>query len=253
MKKILAVLMMGLLILGVAGMADAALLGYVDSPSTNSTDWATAVTNSGGVINANVNFNSLSTGVLNGNFYQGTDGVTLTASGAFNGVAFGEGPAQGNVYSPILNSGEGLHSASNYLNGGSGEWQLTVSFDSVVSGFGLNTIDYFGASGGQESLTIEAFTGAGGTGTSLGSFSSFNQNYQMNHIYFMGLISDSNDIMSVVFTDFNGGTGDVIGVDDIVFATSSSSSPAPVPEPATMLLLGFGLVAIAGFRKRLQK
>jgi hypothetical protein len=52
----------------------------------------------------------------------------------------------------------------------------------------------------------------------------------------------------VVFGDF---AGDLVNLE--VFDQRFSQVPEPVPEPATMLLIGTGLVGLAGFRRKFRK
>lgn len=222
-----------------ATQANCAVVGFVSNPSGNSTDWATFVLGEGGTINSNVNFDSHPTGTLQGNFYQVSDGVTLTPSGAVGNVTFGQGPNDGNTTGS--QPAEGTHPASNYLTVGSGFNTLTISFDQPVIGAGLSTIDLFQG----ETLNIAAYSGPSGTGSLLGSFdSTTGNNYQPNNVYFMGIGRNEGDIRSIVFTDNDGGTGDNVGLDDIVFATS------PIPEPSGVLALSCLLLSSVFFRNR---
>lgn len=200
------------------GASFATVTGFVNNPSTNSSDFATAATGLGATINTDVNFDTHPLGTLNNSFYTLSDGVTLTPSGAnINTVQYGVGPLQGNTQNAI--PGEGPHPASNYLFVSSPPANLVISFNAPVTGVGLFTIDYFNPSPYNNFLTIEAFTGQGGTGVSLGVFTSLNVNLQNDNLYFMGLVSTNNDIQSLVFTRLSDNTGDVIGIDDIRFAT----------------------------------
>jgi hypothetical protein len=229
--------------------ADAATTGFVNNPTTNSSDWSTYVIGQGATIKSNVNFDSHPTGLLLTNFYLLSDGVSLLPSGDVTNVTFGSGPGQGNTTSPPLSTGEGLHPASNYLEDGSGASSLTISFTTPVLGAGLYVVDYFDPNT-SESLTIDAYTGANGTGSLLGSFSAVSFNFQPNNMYFMGVASDAANIGSIVFSDFNGGSGDVMGIDNIVFATGQTSS---VPDAgSSFALLGLAMSGMAFLRRKIM-
>ena len=230
----------------------AGVVGYVNNPTTNSSDFATGVASLGGALNTDVNFDAMPTGTLISNFYTATDGVTLTASDNMNQVVFGPGPGQGNTFSPPLSPGERPHPASNYLQanspgGGPGN-SLTISFNTPVLGVGLFTVDYFGAAGFNNFFSIEAFTGQNGTGASLGSFTSVQFNFQPNNLYFMGVTSSSGDIGSLVLSRATDNTGDVVGIDNIEFAKGGA-----VPEPSSLILGligGMGMLGHVGRRRR---
>ncbi|EDY83594.1 hypothetical protein VDG1235_3221 [Verrucomicrobiia bacterium DG1235] len=252
MKKTITASLLFLAI-GVAGHSHAVTTGFVTNASSNSSEWSTYVTSLGSSINSNVNFDAHSIGALDGSFYTTSDGVTLTANGDSNTVANGAGPGQGNTDGAI--KGEGLHAISNYLFDGGSASSLVISFAESVFGAGLSVIDYFNPNSSNQ-LSIEAFTGENGTGSSLGSFTSIGANFQRNNVYFMGIASDTANIRSIVFTDINDATSDTTGIDDIVFAQASSArrSSEGVPDSgsAALLLIG-GLLVIASLKSRLAE
>lgn len=223
--------------------ANAATVGFVSSPGTNSSDWAASVGLLGKSINDSVNFNAMPTGTLDGNFYAATDGVTITPGGNVGSVTFGAGPGQSNTSG--VGANEGAHAASNFLFLGANPSSLTFNFDALVFGAGLFTLDVFQGSG----LEIEAFTGLNGTGTSLGVFAAVAGNFQQNRLYFLGLTSDTG-FRSFVFRDTNNNGGDTFGVDDFVFATGGNVTTVPLPAAGLLLLAGLGGLGLSASRRR---
>jgi hypothetical protein len=227
-------------------IAQAAVIGFVDNPTGNSTDWNSFVTNVGASINTNVNFDTHPLGALQSDFYSASDGVTF-ANVNFGIVGAGTGSQTGSLPGP-RSSGEGNLGQATYLRNSNGAFSFTVSFDEAVTGVGLMTADYFNPFG-NNTASIEAFSGVNGTGQSLGRFNASALNFQLNNLYFMGLADTQDSIRSVVLSG-PGLFGDTVYIDQIAFARLGTE-PETVPEPLGVLAIavcGLGLTLRCKYR-----
>jgi hypothetical protein len=215
--------------------ASANAITYANDPTGNSIDFAEGVSANGGSITT-YTFDDLVTGTLNPDAYAG---LTLNATGAFTTISYGTGPEQSNTTTAPLSDGEGSHPASNYLGDNVTDYgTLTVDFATPVPGAGIFTIDAFnpGSDALSDNFSLSAWTGANGTGTLLGTATGAQFNFQPDYLYFLGIVSEADNIGSIVFSQDGSLSGDVIGLDNLEVA-SASPAGSVTPEPDTSALL----------------
>lgn len=116
---------------------------------------------------------------------------------------------------------------------------FSIMFSEAIAAFGFYGID-LGDFAGQITVTL-----ASGSTTS----------YDIPHtvgapggsVIFWGIIDTENLFTSITFSN-TGSSADYFGFDD--FTIGSYEQVVTTPEPVTMLLLGFGLIGLAGFRRK---
>ena len=212
------------------------IVGFADDPSANSGNWSQAVAAAGGVIQT-IDFESHpTTAALNSQFYA-SQGVEIVPQ---RQATVGVGPlSSGPPFNdPQDLEGEGLHDGSNRIQFAAHSQSVTVNFDRPLLGVGFNTIDLQNRNRNSGALprllesnsgipddvkrvtsnnpiALRAFSGPNASGRNLGVVYAEPGLLLRNHKYFIGLMSSSEEIRSI---QFDLSHGDVIGLDDLVYA-----------------------------------
>ncbi|MEO8371000.1 MAG: PEP-CTERM sorting domain-containing protein [Candidatus Solibacter sp.] len=216
----------------------ASVVAYNSNPTGNSTDFASGVAANSGVMTT-LTFE----GLTDGAFTNPYAGVTISSDKPTLEVGSGYVPSCNNQGS----TGEGCYNPSSKFlwvndrapyNG----YHINISFDAPVLAAGFFIIDMYNPAGVHQ---IEAFDGPDGTGSSIAVVPATAANFQLGYRYFIGLLSTTSNIRSIVYSSPEP-AGDTVYLDDLKYATVAESGPS-APEPGTLALLALPL---AGFLLR---
>jgi hypothetical protein len=156
----------------------------------------------------------------------------------------------GSTYSPSLGIYDIAPTYSGHATDGSNHLQyqsgmtdsepLTFYFDDAINSFGLYITDW-----GDWSSGSLIFSNDAGNSLTIAT-AAMSALLPNDNEFFFGIILSGFSFTDVTLT--SSAEGDAYGIDEIYYGNT-----APVPEPATMLLLGMGLVGLAGARRKLKK
>lgn len=162
--------------------------------------------------------------------------ISTFSSRTFDNFVTFSASNNGSLY--IENTYSGLYGASgNYLANRMTPGPFTINFEREVSAFGFS----WGAA--DQPWVMNLYN------TNDQLLGALNINAQTNpYVGFIGGTDPSDSIAYAVIDDLSYYNYDYFILDNFQYVEASSS--APVPEPATLILLGSGLLGMAGFRKK---
>jgi hypothetical protein len=211
--------------------------------------------------------------IIGSNTYIHASSSTPYDGGLINPSAqsWDSGSNQINIVDWLLKSGDDntytLVNTGTWLSDGASSVILTE----IAGNANTNTFGYYTYTGsGNPTNWNKLFDGIDNSATPLKSFTlitsekfGFYLGAANSNIFYTDSSLYDNYIQAAIF-QINSTNQYIIGFEDLPYASSDKdfqdmivkatiNQNAPVPEPTTMLLLGSGLLGLAGFRKKMKK